>query len=200
MQQTPEVKDSEETEQTNADLAIKQEGREHVKIQMALADLGKITGCSVWIASNDQKQLYNGKVLNAGTLQSLPNLGLSREAVDKISLIDVIWLQQNAPVYAFEVETTTQVYSGLLRMSDLLALVPALNIKLFIVAPMVRQGKVMRELARPTFQKIGLSEYCRFLPSEKLDSLFQQVQHLGGHVHPTVLNTIAVELESDLSE
>ena len=39
-----------------------------------------------------------------------------------IELIDVLWLKGNSIVAAFEVECTTSVYSGLLRMSDLLAL------------------------------------------------------------------------------
>ena len=38
-------------------------------------------------------------------------------------------------VRAFEVEHTTAVYSGLLRMADLLALQPNMDIRLHIVAP-----------------------------------------------------------------
>lgn len=103
------------------------------------------------------------------------SLGLSDEATKRISLIDVIWLRQNGPVCAFEVEETTSVYSGLLRMSDLISVIPALNIKLFIVAPRERQGRFMAELNRPTFQKIGLSEFCRFIASEDLEKLVGKV-------------------------
>ena len=73
---------------------------------------------------------------------NLPNFGLNDEASSKISLIDVIWLKQNTPMCAFEVETSTSVYSGLLRMSDLIAVVPAINIKLYIVAQEERKNKV----------------------------------------------------------
>ena len=38
-------------------------------------------------------------------------------------------------VKAFEVGHTTAIYSGLLRMSDLLSLLPNFNINLHIVAP-----------------------------------------------------------------
>jgi hypothetical protein len=106
------------------------------------------------------------------------SLGLSDEATKRISLIDVIWLRQNGPVCAFEVEETTSVYSGLLRMSDLISVIPALNIKLFIVAPRERQGRFMAELNRPTFQKIGLSEFCRFIASEDLEKLVGKVDEL----------------------
>jgi len=173
----------------------KQEESEHIETQNSLIQLGKITGCSVWIASNDRNRQYRGKNLGDGCLKSLPSLGLSTEATKRISYIDVIWIRQNAPVCAFEVETTTAVYSGLLRMSDLLAEVPALNIKLFIVAPRSREQKVREELARPTFRKIGLNEYCRFIAISDLHALLAKVGDLQGHVQPSVLDKIAIEFE-----
>ena len=178
--------------------ATKQEVSEHIKAQSNLIQLGKIVGCSIWIAANDRNRPYKGKSLGEGCLQSLPNLGLSVEATKRISYIDVIWVRQNAPVCAFEVETSTSIYSGLLRMSDLLALVPALNMKLFIVAPKDRQDKVMSELVRPTFQKIGISEYCRFIDIEDLYSLLAKVDDLQGHIQPSIVDTIAVEVENEL--
>ena len=96
------------------------------------------------------------------------------------------------------VETTTSVYSGLLRMSDLLALVPLLRVKLYIVAPKERQNKVLAELARPTFQKIGISELCRFIPAEDLESLLEKLVNLEGHVQPSIVDTIAVQLEEEV--
>ena len=51
--------------------------------------------------------------------------------MNTIELIDVLWLQGNAIVAAFEVESTTSIYSGLLRMSDLVAMQPNLNIPLW---------------------------------------------------------------------
>lgn len=173
------------------------EGPAHTRAQGQLIALGRITGCSVWVASNDRNRLYNGSTLGEQCLPSLPNMGFSKEAQSRISLIDVIWVRDNAPLCAFEVETTTSVYSGLLRMSDLLALVPAIKIQLFIVAPSLRQKKVMDELSRPTFAKIGLSNYCRFVATETLDTLVSQVASLAGHVQPTILDTIALSLPSE---
>ena len=48
-------------------------------------------------------------------------------------------------VRAFEVEHTTSVYSGILRMADLLALQPNMDIKLHIVAPEAKRDKVFQE-------------------------------------------------------
>ncbi len=134
-------------------------------------------------------------------MKKLPNLGLNAEATKRISLIDIIWIRQNGPVCAFEVEETTAVYSGLLRMSDFISVVPALNIKLFIVAPKQRQERVMAELSRPTFQKVGLSEYCQFIPKEELEKLVTKVDGLvedrPGLITPNIVDTVAIPLEQE---
>jgi hypothetical protein len=178
----------------------KAEESAHSKAQAALIKLGKIAGCSIWIASNDRNRIFSGKPLGEGCLKTLPNLGLSEEAIRHISLIDTIWIRQNAPVCAFEIETTTSIYSGLLRMSDLLSVVPALNVKLYLVAPHERQEKVMTELSRPTFRKIGLNDFCKFVPVEELHDLLLKVGGLGGYIKPTILDTIAVEVEEEIDE
>ena len=54
---------------------------------------------------------------------------------------------------AFEVEHTTAIYSGLLRMSDLVSMQPNIKIDLFMVAPDERREKVAYEITRPTFAR-----------------------------------------------
>jgi hypothetical protein len=46
----------------------------------------------------------------------------------------VVWLKGNAIVAAFEIESKTSIYSGLLRMSDLIAMQPNLDIPLYLGA------------------------------------------------------------------
>lgn len=183
-------------EQITEPLTQKEESL-HSKAQYLLAKVGQIVGCKNFIASNDRKRTFNKIDLGQLSVSTLPNLGLNNEATNRISLIDVIWLKQNAPMCAFEVETSTSVYSGLLRMSDLIAVVPALNIKLYIVAQEERRNKVLSELSRPTFRKIGLNDYCEFISIEDLDELLNKIENLSGHIHPSILDTIAVGLEED---
>lgn len=171
----------------------------HSQAQNALIKLGKISGCSVWIAPNDRNRLFRGKPLGEACLKSIPNLGLSDEATRRISLIDIIWIRQNAPVCAFEIETTTSVYSGLLRMSDLLSVVPALRVKLYLVAPKERQDRVKTELTRPTFQKIGLNDYCKYISTEELSNLLSKVEGFEGHIQPTILEKIAIGFEEEIN-
>lgn len=174
-----------------------EEESQHSQAENSLIKLGKATGCSVLIASNDRSRIFQGKPLGEECLRSLPNLGLNEEAVRRISLIDVIWIIKNTPVCAFEVETTTSIYSGLLRMSDLLSVVPSLKISLYIVAPRNRQDRVRAELTRPTFRKIGLDEYCKFIHMEELQKLLSKVEGLQGHIQPTIIDTIAAGFEEE---
>lgn len=140
----------------------------HSHIQWLLATIGRNLGCKVWIASNDHKRTWQGETLGSLSEADLPYLGLDRETQRIIKLIDVIWLQGRRVAAAFEVEKSTQIFSGLLRMSDLLAVAPNLNIPLYIVAPARRIEKVRRELKRPTFQTLGLHEQCGFFSFEDL--------------------------------
>jgi hypothetical protein len=142
---------------------------DHTHVQWLLAKVGKQLGCRVWIAANDWHREWGGEPLGSLSVRALPRLGLSVDSQRLVSLIDVVWLTGvNQVAAAFEVEHTTSVYSGLLRMADLAALSPNLNFPLYVVAPASRLAKVRRELMRPTFRTLGLDRRCRFFSSESL--------------------------------
>ena len=78
-----------------------------------------------------------------------------------------------------EVEHTTAIYSGILRMADLLALQPNMDINLHIVAPEERRDKVFEQLRRPVFSLLEqqpLAEVCSFLSYEKENLLLQRAR------------------------
>jgi hypothetical protein len=112
-----------------------------------------------------------------------------------IELIDVLWLKGNTIVAAFEIEATTSVYSGLLRMSDLLALQPNLDLQLYLVAPDERRAKVRQEIARPTFayRERPLPKACGFVSFTKLMEKAEGIRQLGltGSVKPDFLKSTA---------
>jgi type II restriction enzyme len=72
-------------------------------------------------------------------------------------LIDVLWLDKRdgAIHAAFEVEHTTSIYSGIVRMLDL-ALGPCGNLLkgIFLVAPDGREADVRAQMARPAFAAV----------------------------------------------
>lgn len=161
----------------------------HAQVQWLLAKVGQKVGCQVWIASNDRSKTWKGQKLGDLSIDSLPNLGLDTWPQKTISLIDVVWLKGKQIVAAFEVEHTTSIYSGLLRMSDLTAEVPNLSIPLYLVAPKARIEKVRRELNRPTFRKLELHERCGFFADE--DLIMAAEGMLQWATEPAVITEIA---------
>jgi hypothetical protein len=100
--------------------------------------------------------------------------------LDTIEQIDILWLKKRSIMRAFEVEHTTAVYSGLLRMADLLALQPNMDIRLHIVAPDERREKVFHEMLRPVFSLLErgpMAASCSFI---SYDSVFaiRELEHL----------------------
>ena len=110
-----------------------------------------------------------------------------------IELIDVLWLGKNAIIAAFEIESTTSIYSGLLRMGDLVAMQPNLNIPLFLVAPEERREKVFAEVNRPTFSRLDprLAEICRYISFESLREQFSQVKDFVRFLKPDFLEELS---------
>ncbi|HEX6965098.1 MAG TPA: hypothetical protein VF166_04795 [Gemmatimonadaceae bacterium] len=141
----------------------------HTQMQWLLVTLGRSLGCRVWVAANDRHREWNGERLGTLSIRALPSLGIHPHSQRIVRAIDVVWLTgANEIAAAFEIERTTSVYSGLLRMADLTALSPNLNFPLYIVAPAERLEKVRRELSRPTFQRLGLHRRCGFFSEEVL--------------------------------
>lgn len=168
----------------------------HVEIQYQLLTLGAELGLDVWVARNDRGRKWNGAGLGSlpRMLDELPTQ-FNEATTRTIELIDVLWLSGNSIVAAFEIECTTSVYSGLLRMSDLLALQPNLDISLYLVAPDDRRDKVGQELLRPTFslREKPLAKICGFLAFSGLCEKFAGIRKLGlsGSLKPTFLKTTA---------
>jgi hypothetical protein len=141
----------------------------HTQVQWLLAKLGQRLGCKIWIAANDHNREWKGERMGDLSIKSLPTLGMDTASQAVIRLIDVLWLKGGSQVAAaFEIEHTTSIYSGLLRMSDLIASSPNLNFPLYIVAPEARLLQVQKELSRPTFQALELHKRCGFFSNEKL--------------------------------
>jgi hypothetical protein len=172
----------------------------HEEIQWLLLHLGSQMGLDVWVARNDRSKSYRGNVFE-DIPRLRPNLPTQFDAATNktIELIDVLWLDRNAIVAAFEIEHTTSVYSGLLCMSDLISMQPNLNIRLYIVAPDERWDKVSREVNRPTFTKSlrpPLTEICQFIPYSALKAAFEQMRAYLPHVRPDFLDAISEPLEA----
>jgi hypothetical protein len=147
----------------------------HEEIQYLLLNLGSYMGLKVWVARNDRNKSVNGKKFTEiPRLQKKLPIYFDPEIVNKIELIDVLWLERNAIIAAFEIESTTSIYSGLLRMSNLIHTLPNLKIPIYLVAPEERREKVMVEVNQPAFSQISLSENCRYISFTNLKQAIDQ--------------------------
>jgi hypothetical protein len=122
------------------------------------------------------------KAENDTLLENLP-LNYDETTLRTIEQIDVIWLKRRSIVRAFEVEHTTAIYSGILRMADLLALQPNMDIRLHIVAPSSRREKVFQEITRPVFSLLEggpLSGRCTYILYESVKVYWFSVNKTAG--------------------
>lgn len=165
------------------------EARESIKMQALLASIGSQMGMKIWIPRNDKVGVISEwHDQNKPTLETLP-LNYDEATLRTIEQIDILWLKGRSIIRAFEVEHTTSIYSGILRMADLLALQPNMDIKLHIVAPDSRKEKVFQELRRPVFSLLErgpLSESCTYLSYSSIVELSKE-KHLS-HLSDSVLD------------
>ena len=176
-------------------LAAAASDRTHTEIQGWLRDLGHGLGFDVWIASNDRTRPYLEGVLADGCLTKLPETlcGAGDEAV---RLIDVLWLERTGGVVAaaFEVEHTTSIYSGIVRMLDLALGGSGERVRgLFLVAPDNREDEVRQQLARPAFRRVADLD-VRFLSYSVLEAHRADMARFGSGLK--ALDAVAVRLKT----
>lgn len=164
--------------------------RQSIQIQAQIAEIGAKMGFRIWVPPSDRPRVLSVvQAAHRGAfLEALP-LNYDENTLDTIRQIDVLWLKGRSMARAFEVEHTTAIYSGILRMADLLALQPNMQIRLHIVAPDERREKVLREIKRPVFSLLDhgpLYEKCTFLSYDAVQSISRE-KHLS-HMSDSILD------------
>jgi len=160
--------------------------RTHSEIQAWLRDLGHALGYDVWIAANDQSRLVDCKPLATGCRRDLPAELARGEGVDAVRLIDVLWLERGVGRVAagFEVEHSTSIYSGIVRLLDLALGVPEHAVDaLFLVAPDDREEEVRAQLRRPAFRGVA-SLSIKYLPYGELSRHREAIARFGHGIKP----------------
>ena len=157
----------------------------HTEVQGWLRDLGLSLGFDVWVAANDRNRQLGGGRLGDRCLESFP-VQSARLAADAVRLIDILWFDRTSGeiVAAYEVEHTSSIYSGIVRMLDL-ALGPDVHTLegLFLVAPDDREEEVRIQLARPAFSRIGDLK-VHYLPYGELKAHREAIARFGQGLKP----------------
>lgn len=166
----------------------------HTQVQGWLRDLGLALGYAVWVAANDRGRPFGDSTLGHGCLEALPPEIAAQPGAEAVRLIDVIWLEASAPrvAAAFEVEHTTSIYSGIVRLLDLaMGGASGMANALFLVAPDARREDVRQQLARPAFS--GVADLgIRYIPYGELGRQREAIARFGSGLKP--LHSIALQL------
>ncbi|MBV9183272.1 MAG: hypothetical protein JO356_18370 [Acidobacteria bacterium] len=150
---------------------IERVATEHDEMQWRLIRLGNLAKCDVWVPRNDQAKQFEGHQFRDYVLREFHH---TLDVPRSVENIDVVWKFGPYSIKsAFEIEHSTSIYSGILRLSDLRAEAPNSNYPLFIVASENRKKKVFDELKRPTFSGpcLRLHEVIKFLGYDKVRKL-----------------------------
>jgi len=135
----------------------------HSVIQGRLIEIGNIRGYQTY-CPDKSRQFNEQKLDDITTLKTCPKLQFSDYSL--LRLIDVLWFRPKGgnliPEYAFEVELSTGVWSGVGRMATL---ADYANVGLYVIA---NDGKKFNQVSR----SLDLPERYKFIESEKIGDLY----------------------------
>ena len=134
----------------------RQEENLHTEMQYHLIKIGTAFGYDVICAQNDQSRSFNGASFSFHCLPNFPTMNSDKDTINTIKMIDVLWFQKstNNIIGAFEVEKSTSIYSGILRLTDLAYSIADGDEVLYIIIPDSREKDVRMQLSRPSIKSI----------------------------------------------
>lgn len=131
----------------------------HTEMQYYLLKIGSSLGYDVFSAINDKSKSYSGNNFTFLCTSEYPQMETDKETQNTIKLIDVLWFEKgtNNVVAAFEVEKSTSIYSGILRLTDLSYSIADGDETFYLIVPDDRVKDVWMQLSRPAIKAIGVS-------------------------------------------
>lgn len=144
----------------------------HYDLQAKLVLVGSYLNYRTFVPAPDKnKQTVFGILGDLCTEKEIPEGSIPGLSLNTVKFVDVIWFDEEGyPTHAFEVEHTTDITKGLLRLYQ----VHKLRIKMFIISEEINKGKFQREVAKSPFAKIK-NEFV-FKNYDELDDFFQSVK------------------------
>jgi hypothetical protein len=140
---------------------------QRTKLQWILAKLGSKEGYSSWIPLKDRTKTHEGQSLGSLSLEKLPSSEKYSEIEKNIKLIDVIWLENDKFFQIFKIgfnKTKENFSSKFIEIADFSILT---KIPFNLVVDKSLGKKVEKELLRPTFKEIRLSNRCFIMTAIK---------------------------------
>jgi hypothetical protein len=125
----------------------------HSELIALLAKIGEARGHAIWIGQREQRESASGlveevRLRDLVTVKAKPATFKDVKNLRPVLDMDLLWLNGNEVVRAFEVECTTTMTSGLQRGSNLPATVPKT-----MVIPEEREPDFERKMKSPLFSE-----------------------------------------------
>lgn len=142
-----------EAEKIPLGIIRRRENLDHDRIIRAMADLGNIFGLDVWIGEPEVKK--NSELKKHKTIEKLEIPFVSPVLLKRLKNVDVIFLRKGqSPKCLIEVEHTSDIRSGLLRMANIFEEAEHLKIETFTILPDKRVDKLKEILTEPSIKKL----------------------------------------------
>jgi len=140
----------------------------HSMLQGMLVELGNMLGYDTFSA-NTKPQYRDTTIGKLATLDALPEF-TSKRIINTAKQIDVIWLEDEFPICCFEIEHSTDVTKGLLRMHQLIRF----QTQFFIIAAEETRRKFETETSKSPFYQSQERYYFRSY--EQVEALYNQTK------------------------
>jgi len=145
----------------------------HEKAEIILLSLGNLLGFDTY--TPDKGRIIEGQTLgNIATLQELPYFG-SEKIMESAQNIDIVWVKDEWPEFFFEVEHTTGITPGLLRIYRV---AEKLSAKCFIISSAEMLPKFKKEIEKPPFDK--LKRGYKFKSYKELEEMYLATKKFNG--------------------
>jgi hypothetical protein len=142
----------------------------HSDIEAKLILIGSYLNYRTYTPDRGKNSIY-GNLGDLCSEKEVPTESIPKISIDKVREIDVIWFDEEGyPTHAFEVEHSTDVTKGLLRLYQ----IHKLRIRLYIIAEEDKRVKFDKEVNVNPFYKIK-EEYI-FKNYLELDEFFESVK------------------------
>ena len=126
------------------------EATKHTQIIYSLAKLGKKNSYKIFIGKREQSERYQDNHIlrelnDVSDMNEIMGKKFKKERIDRINMIDAIWINENDIQCIFEVENSTNFTMALQRASNL-----DCSVKKFMVIPEDREAE-LRAVKDPIF-------------------------------------------------
>jgi DNA modification methylase len=126
---------------------------DHERVIRVISQLGADFGFDVWIGDPEVRK--NAELKKYRTVEELKIAAVDKVVLDRLKNVDVVWLRRKTmPVCLIEVEHTTDLRGGLVRMANIFEVAPHLDVKTFTIIPDKRVLKLKEVLSEPTIKHL----------------------------------------------